>query len=362
MRSPGLLVLVLLSSPVAVSAPRLEPGCWKALTQPNAHWLLAERTPAASSKPAIKTEPSVPTVDTLLVAGNNGIREVDLAGKVMRTITKTVAREACLLPKREGVLFIGPDDNLWTVMLANGFEKRVAKLPKTVKACEETFERPKGQTFPIGWFHVELDGRFDVDKSGDMACLSLWNEGELLGVDILVDLKTGKVTSNAMSCNRKKSIELACRSTHWFAFPPAPVDRTKHPYAISEEGDLVRWGPAAQTTRIVTLGDGDFRESSASPSGTWVAITGNEMEGDFIHNEVFLLNRTDGRIWPIVETDPVPLTHEQMTDLAKHDVKTMDVVGDAIHWIPGHDLLLIGRGYLVTPGKAAIPLQGTVVF
>ena len=93
-----------------------------------------------------------------------------------------------------------------------------------------------------------------------------------------------------------------------------------------------------------------------------MAIRGNVMEGDFIHEEVFILNRTDGRIWPIVEEGAPALTREQMADLAKHQVKTDDVVGDVLRWIPGHDLLLLNYGVLATPGGGALHLNGTVVY
>ena len=41
----------------------------------------------------------------------------------------------------------------------------------------------------------------------------------------------------------------------------------------------------------------------------------------------------------------------------------MDVVGEtSIHWIPGHDLLLIDGILLVKPGEALVKLPGVAVF
>src|SRR5512136_1165850 len=109
MRSLGLLSLLLFSSQVAGASP---------------------------------IEPSATAMDTLLLAGDHGIQEVDLEGKVLRTISKTPAREGRYLARREGVLFLGADYSLWTVMLADGLSRRLARLPRTVKSCDKTPEYP----------------------------------------------------------------------------------------------------------------------------------------------------------------------------------------------------------------------------
>jgi hypothetical protein len=111
------------------------------------------------------------------------------------------------------------------------------------------------------------------------------------------------------------------------------------------------------------LGDGDFSEHQISPSGTWVTIQGNEEWGDYCHNDLFILNRADGRVWPVREGRVVPLTSRQLAALAKQRVETLDVVGEtSIHWIPGHDLLLVDGNLLVKPGEALVTLPGVAVF
>jgi hypothetical protein len=94
-----------------------------------------------------------------------------------------------------------------------------------------------------------------------------------------------------------------------------------------------------------------------------VSIQGNEVWGDYCHNDLLLLNRTDGQVWPVREGRVVPLTSRQLAGLAKQQVETLDVVGEtSIHWIPGHDLLLIDGILLVKPGEALVKLPGVAVF
>jgi hypothetical protein len=297
------------------------------------------------------------------VAGDHGIQEVDLEGKVLRTLSKIPAREGCYLAKHEGVLFLAADYSLWTVMLPDGIAKRIAKLPKTVKSCERTPEYPKGQTFPMSEYTVHPHGRFEVDKSGDRACISLGRDEASPQVDILLDLKTGKVRSHGMSCKRDESLKLTCQSNHWFDLPPTPADRANHPYGLSD-GDLVKWGPDGKPTVIAPL-KGGFDEGRISPSGTWMAIGGNEREDSTFYSlwyEIYFLNRMDGQIWPILETGTAPMTPKQMAHLEMYNLNTEAVVGDECYWIPGHDLLLLNRNLLAIPGRDAVKLPGKVVF
>jgi hypothetical protein len=185
-------------------------------------------------------------------------------------------------------------------------------------------------------------------------------------VDLFVTLKTGNVKAYPW-CNSEKEADSSlsspsCSGTEWFEVQTPPDNRTKFPFALAK-GRLVKRDTDGRTTRVATLGDGDFSEHQISPSGTWVSIQGNEVWGDYCHNDILLLNRADGQVWPVREGHVVPLTTKQLAGLAKRGVETLDVVGEtSIHWIPGHDLLLIDGNLLVKPGEALIKLPGVAVF
>lgn len=313
----------------------------------------------------IDVEAAAPTVNTLLVAGPNGIQEVDLEGKVLRTISKTSAGKARYLANREGVLFEGPDGDLWLTTLADSNTKRLAKLPKQFKACEEMPDYPKGHRFARADMSAQDETDFQVDKGGELACLGLSDRNDNMAnfrVQLAIDLKTGKVRTFGTGCKGTEADGPSCESTDWLRIQPAPVNRAKFPYGLAS-GRLVKREPDGKTTRVVKLGTGDFEEDRLSPSGTWVTIRGNQIDGDYIHFDLFLLSRADGRVWPVSKTKLAPLTTKQLANLDKSEIETEGVVGEtSIHWLPGRDLLLVDGNLLVQPGVGAVELPGSAVF
>jgi len=283
----------------------------------------------------------------------------------LRTFGKAGTGQARFLSKREGVLFIGAAGDLWVTTLADGSTRRVAKLPKTFKSCEEMPDYPKGHRFPRDELDIQEESDFIVDQGGELACLALSDRNDNMAnfiVQLVVDLKTGKVRTFGTGCKGTETERPLCRGQDWFRTAPAPVNRTRFPFGLSK-GRLVQWGPDGKKTRLAKLGAGDFQEDQVSPTGTWLTIKGNEREGDAFHFGLFLLNRADGRVWPVGRTGSAPLTAKQLARLDKREVETEDVVGEtSIHWIPGHDRLLIDGTLLVTPGVGAVELPGAVVF
>jgi hypothetical protein len=320
-------------------------------------------TRALTSPPAVAG--AAPTMNSLLIAGANGIQEVDLEGTVLRTISKTSAGNARYLAKREGVLFEGSDGDLWITMLADGGTKRLAKLPKQFKACADMPDYPKGHRFARSDLEVQSETDFQVDKGGEIACLTLADRNDNMAnfsASLVVNLKTGKAQTYGTGCKGTEANGPDCSSTDWWRIQPAPVNRAKFPYALAD-GRLVKRETDGKTTRVAKLGTGDFQEDQLSPSGTWVAIKGNESDGDFIHFQLFLLNRADGRVWPAGKAQSAALTAKQLATLDKAEIETQDIVGEtSLHWIPGHDLLLVDGNILVKPGEGAIELPGRVVF
>ena len=316
------------------------------------------------SSPPVPKPPLAP-MRTLLVAGQTGIHEVDLDGKVLRTLSKTSAHHARYLAKRDGVLFQADDGDLRVVMLADASEKVLVKLPAKIKSCEKMPDYEKGHRFLLSELSPQEERDFVVDEGGEFACLTLADRNENMRnveVDIFVDLKRRKATPYVVGCNDVPPNKLTCAGTDWFAFEPAPSNNARFPYGI-DKGWLVKRKSAGKASRVVMLGQGDFEEEQPSPSGSWVAIRGNEDWGDYCHRDLFLLNRVDGTVWPVRKEMPRPLTVKELSELGKAKIETTDVVTEtSLHWVPGSDVLLIDGESLVKPGAGMIELPGATVF
>jgi hypothetical protein len=209
-------------------------------------------------------EPSALPMNTLLVAGEHGIQEVDLEGRVLRTLSKTPAGAARYLPKQEGVLFDGPNHDLYLLMLSDGSERLVAKMPKKFKACASLPDYSSGHRFTRSEVDIHSADDFVVDKSGESACLRLADRNDNMmnfNVELFVTLKTGNVKAYPW-CNSEKETDSSlsspgCTGTEWFESQTPPDNRARFPFALAK-GRLVKRDTDGRTTRVATLGSGDF--------------------------------------------------------------------------------------------------------
>jgi hypothetical protein len=310
--------------------------------------------------------------DRLLIAGEAGVQELSLDGTVTRTLTKTPAAAARRFPDGKRLLFLTKGKDQWRVVpLEGGRDTIVAKLPKHYKSCKD-ISSYDGGAFQSQNLSLEQDRDFVVEDSGSAACLSLKDRNENMmsfGVDLRVDLKTGKVQKSftwaAEGCPSGDIIS-SCDASDVApdgSDAPAPLpdaQQASHPYDLSH-GQVVRRDAAGHETVVMKLGD-DFEADSRSPSWRWLAITGDEEEGDYIHRQLFLLDTTDGEVWPIRDKNVHALTARELKHL--RDVKTEDIVGEStIEWVSDSvDVLLVDQD-LVTPGTSTIvSLPGKVVF
>jgi hypothetical protein len=185
-------------------------------------------------------------------------------------------------------------------------------------------------------------------------------------VHLHVNLGSGRVrqATNYPECEPPSTVP-SCEPAEQ-ATPPAPaapppagsfdLDRVDG----GEDNRLVKRGADGSVREVRALGRGDFVPIAASPSGRWLAIGGNEEDGDYIHLQLFLLDRRSGRIWPVREKNVRPLSPQTVKQLGKTPVESEDIVGEtALWWLPGRDVLVVGRA-LATPGAGLVRLPGAI--
>lgn len=287
---------------------------------------------------------------TLVVVGKQGMREVGLDGKTLRTISREKADSTRRMPDGKSLLYLAADKpELRRMDLQTGASVKVAALPRSFRVCKQP-EQDEEQRLQYADLGVQSETDFVVDKSGKAACLTLQDRNDNMAsvrIELRVSLQgRGKVQSvvSIPDCPGPK-IATCERAEVDSASPPAGA------YDVDFDGWLV-----AGKRRVVMLGEGDFRSESVSPSGRWALIGGDLSEGDYIHRTLYLLNRRDGTIRSI---------GKQSVVLKRGQLRTMEVdsesaVGETlIRWLRD-DVLLIGST-LVFPGKGVVQLGGEVV-
>jgi hypothetical protein len=303
--------------------------------------------------------PTIAHAENLIVAGEAGVQEVALDGKVVRKLSPTPAKQPRFVPDHSAIVFLTrTGGELHSVALDGSGEKKLASLPKHYTICADAADYQKGHRFSVDDLNVQEDGDFELDKSGKAACLSLKDRNvNMLNVDVQfhVDLTTGKVHHHIESpdgCPARAPLP-KCES------PDRP--ERKPPPKLSYDIDnhkLVRWDGDKETV-VSEIGPDDFEAGEVSPSGRWETINGNESQGDYIHRDLFLLDRKEGKIWPVrLGAAPKPLSPRQVKGIGKIKIKTADSVGEStVRWLFGQDILQVDT-LIVSPGVSAIELPG----
>lgn len=287
--------------------------------------------------------------ETLVVAGEGGVREVGLDGKTLRTISRERASHPRRMPDGKSLLYLVPSKaELRRMDLATGTSIKVAALPRSFRICKQP-QQDAEQILQFAELDVHSARDFVLDKSGEAACLELMDRNINMAsviINLRVPLVGGGKVQRAISmphnCPGPKLP--ACEpASSAVAVPPAGA------YDL-EDGWLV-----AGKKRVVKLGKGDFHTDAVSPGGTWAVISGNIEQGDYIYRSAYLLSRRDGTIRTVGKRGVV-LPNKQLRTM---DAPSESVVGETpIRWI-SDEVLLIGSK-LVFPGKGLVELSGEV--
>jgi hypothetical protein len=335
---PALLVLVGCSS--SPPSPAIESEKKPA---PTASAAVAASTPA-STPPAAPVASGAPL--RLVVAGDEGIREIAKTGTVIRVLSKTPAVHPRFLgPEHDNLVFYAPGTGeVRKLALPTSGEAPVGKLPGSFKTCEKTADYPKGHVFALKDLRLEQDRSFVVDAAANAVCFELSDRNDnMVNVKIQgrMDLTTGVVVSRVAiggDCGKKPAVVTACVEA---TLPGARSAPTPFPLASLGLGSAVT-------------------EETISPSGKWSVIGEPTEAADYIHRSLFLLDRSGKQVYPIAQGPlGAPLTPAQRGALASFK-GTVDAVGESpIRWLGSDDTLLVDA-LLVAPGGAAITVKGNL--
>jgi hypothetical protein len=327
--------------------------------------------PETTRLPAFVGEPR------LLIAGEEGLREFDLDGRLLNTLVPEPCEAPRVLPNGE-ILFLRttPSQAYELVRRTAGGELRpVAILPYHYD--EAKCELVDSECESCTTLDLQEAEQFAFDPSTGEVCLGLQDRNINMAnviVDVRVDLATGKVRHEILTsfCPPEQYRMAHCDRLWWRVAGPedeAPV--AEFPFDFVEDkagespGAIVKAGrkPITICSRAnpelcahETVG-----ADARSRSGRFVLLDGIWSEGDYIHREQVIFDRSDGSLhtvergekdWRMVRVQPSEVM--QPTD----DWRRLDAVGESdVRWLP-RDRLWIDGLLIDVAGKKVHALGG----
>jgi hypothetical protein len=326
----------------------------------------------------------------LLLAGKSGLQEVDLAGRVVRTVTKARLR----YPRLAGaasVMAVAADKKIdWNgsavrlvrIDLGTGAATTVAKIapfrcvpPAQPEAAEAGAgggggEQGGTQITPLA---LQTEDDFGLTADGKHACLRLMDRNLNMAsviLDTRIDLSSGEVqrqialggdvctatdevpvVERGDLCSPGREHKAAAERRWPFRFLAGSVESTAD-LAGATAGSRKR-------TRIQGLDSGE----EVSPSGRWELVAGDREAGDSPSRAVALFDRETGQVFPIGgKPGSWPPAYGPDGKPPRAPKTIVVVAEDEVRWLdtgPLADALLV-RGLLVLPGKPSLKLTGDV--
>lgn len=273
-----------------------------------------------------------------MVGNESGIREVSYDGSTVRTLSSTSAQRLRLAADgRDVVFYVRASGELRRLSTTTGVERTIAVLPRDFKTCGRLSDYPKRHRFAVADLAVQADEDFVLDESGNAVCMTLMDRNINMvnvAVNLHIDLATGVVRHRLMVGG-----DCAPRAATW--------KRCSTPGASD-----VTWAPFRDVDGV--------EEGLLAFSGRWSVLRIlKESPGDYIHSALYLFDRRDNLVFPIIAGPfpaPIPLAA-----LARHvDLPdTVDVVGESpIRWLTTDALLV--DSLLVVPSRAGVDINGHV--
>jgi len=277
----------------------------------------------------------------LVAAREDGLYELTADGRDVRRLSATPAQHPRWhVPGRRLVFLTRDAGELRALELDTAKERVIARVRSRLD-CPSGFVSPDGPD-PTVELRLHEDADFVVDAR--RACLRLMDRNSNMAsylVDIRIDLATG-------------------RTVDYLSIAPesCKLPRREAP-AHCEGAALVTVARDLEPRDLEPAGPPGFTAFARSPSGRWVVLRGNPMEGDYIHSQVVLYEPATRRSFPVVGELaekgggwPAPLTAEQLAlDAAQLGQIVGDVVGEtSIYWLEGRDDRLVIDETLVIPG------------
>ncbi len=329
--------------------------------------------PASEPKPVEPVPvpvPVPPSAGSLLIADGEGIHEVNLDGKRLKTIVTGYAASPRVLADGR-VVFLRSDPEqvalaLW-MFTPGGETKQVAQLPQRWNA-----EACKAELAVLGEDDVGLapqaPGDFRLDATKQAACLSLQDSNDNManfGVTVWISLADGQtsqettldVENECAGPDPKTCIDLPLEKVR----DPAPAGSFPFAYA-SETGTLTR--PDGATSKLCRTSDGEESCSfveQRSLTGRFELLSGEMDSGDYIYRELVILDRQDGSLWAIPEDGPLISIEPSAVFAGMHE-GWRSATGEAdLRWLP-YDRLWFD-GVLIDPAaRTTVKVGGTLAF
>ncbi|MCA9685125.1 MAG: hypothetical protein KC457_23275, partial [Myxococcales bacterium] len=224
---------------------------------------------------------------------------------------------------------------------------------------------------------------FRVDVKAGQVCLRIQDRNDNMSdVAMLVamSLDSLKVSTRVtldmnQQCDDKGDLAAdLCKDDEWgdpwIEGMPAPTVAATWPYDYREDKHTLMKGkmPAG---RLCAEGADDDEQAwgrcaeveSRSPTGRWILLSGVISESDYIYRDLMLLDRSDGKLWQVVDPYDKPSFAE--ITVAEHFAaegrEVLNVVGDSeIEWLPQDRLWIDGR-LLIPENRTIQSIGGSLV-
>jgi hypothetical protein len=342
-----------------------------------------EPTVAASTDQA-HTSPGAPSAtagNELIVGSERGLDAYGLDGVHRRTISPGAA----LHPRwfdADSVIVLAPRDpqtlgagaRLQRISLADGRRRELAVLPPF--ACEPRSSEPSDSPFASFPYPLDLqDGSdFELSLSAGLVCLQLLDRNINMAsvvLDVRVDLRTGRVerwlSVGEDVCTPPRDVRLGSAPNECSEAPPPAASAAParaYPYDMPHaDGRVIQTSPQGEHTAL-QLGS-DYSAELYSPSRRWLVLGGDTEEGDYLYRRLSLLDRENGRVYPIVPgaawPEPLEPTRGSPPTLPPIERAVLEPRETDVRWLGGPDteLLVVGHA-IVRPGVGSFAIDGSI--
>jgi hypothetical protein len=258
---------------------------------------------------------------------------------------------------REGAL-------LELITLANGERRELAQLPPFRCAEQRDPTRPQPPRLD-----VEDPSDFEAHAQERVACLGFMDAASRTAhvrVRARVDLSLARVDRwlvlGETECTPPQDVQAgdpAADGTCWGIAKPASIapDPAAFPFTFDEEHVRMPAAPRGGAKLQVR----GYQIEQSSPSGRWLLLTGDYTERDATYRRLLLLDRTNGKLFPLVDRPagwPAPLA--AAGSKLKTPIKQAQLVSNLadVRWLGDSDsseLLLLGV-LVIRPGAPAFEL------
>jgi hypothetical protein len=337
--------------------------------------------PQPDPNPAVLAPPLAPTSDRFWV-GEDGLKAYDLDGKQVATLGDVGDRALRLPDGRIVALQESPFELQPLQLFVLAPDGRVtlrATVPNVFQreSCAVTPPPADVEDERLVGLSVQSDQDFSADPISNHACLAVQDRNDNMAnhrVLVAVDLATGTSQSVvevdlaghcrdfgeiakatcAHSSDGEPWIELASTSTS--------VEEVDWPYSFDED---TRWISNKGQRRSLLCSPGAEPDNwmacsnieSSSPSGRYLLLSGRWTEGDYIHRDVVLLDRSTGELLQVETPRKAPATFVKVRPeqifAADPTFPSLDMVGESdVGWMPKDRLWIDGS--LLIPERLEI--------